>query len=740
MMAAESGLAGEHSYRATFGESAQRRLDARIGRRISMTRIPDTLRRLQSMPAVTPDTSRIQSHPLRRSTSSQDVMDAAQGRAAPPQAHPLAQAAWDAMSNSPADETAMPEARGELVYEEHYDRCLERLGDVHRGFFLPSELADVDFSVRDDRESCETFVCKFIDKRQPEDSATHLSLQKHLITLKCCRALVARLHQGQDAELLQSWRAENMPAADLPSRFRACLAAALTGDQVLSASFLENLPGGADQQIDDAADQDMRRALHQALCLAASQPDFTKLERVLNLPATVGMAVNARAIGQPAEGQPGPLHYAAMTGNAAAVRSLLERVEPDDIPVLVMQRDIEGENPLFMAANRPDVGDVDGNEHVDHLETLRALLKRVPQGRYAEVLGSWDPRGQTLLHALSANRDVAAIQEVLTAVPEHERPGVIRQMDFRNYPPLHRALIRDFDEVVQTILGQIPPGQYTYILGQRTPQGRTFMHLPVVNGNPAQMRTVLTAIPEDERARVMDRRDGDGDTPLHSAARRSDHDMLIVILDNIPQFERADLVGQRSLQVPGESLLHHAARNGHVGVIEAAHEKIADPDQRTDLAIRRNAALYHHSPLYLAANLRDGDATRALLDMIPEHRRLEASTQFNVSLWRPLFFAAGHGSVDVVRAFSERITDPLDRRILFRAGQGNDGLTPFHAVVSAGDGRIETAGVILGAIPANERWAAVRQPDVAGVTPISFAEQQGRQDLVNLFNLIPEPA
>jgi len=623
-----------------------------------MTRIPEALRRLQSMPAVTPDTSRILSHPLRPATSFQEVSEAARGRAAPPQATPLAQVAWDSMSTRSADEGSLQGTRGDYVYDKHRGTFLERLGDVRRCVVVPDNLADVDLAGHDDQKFCESLVYHVIENNPPEDVATHISLQKHLITLKCCRALIARLHQGQDTGLLQNWRAENMPAADLRSQFRACLATTLAGDQTLTASFELYLQESALQQADEVTRAGIVSDVRQGLWQVAIQQGAGGVERILDFAAAHGIDAGGEIIGQSEDNTAGPLHYAAMTGNAAVVRSLLDRAEPEDIPLLMRQRDTEGDTPLFMAANRQHAIDDEVDGQINHLETLETLLSRIPMGHKADVAGQRNVEGQTLIHALLLSDDGAAMQIALNAVPVNERVDVLSR--------------------------------------------------------------------ENDR----------GDTALHVACYRGNAAMLGIMLDSVQQDERSTLVTRLSSGHHQDAPLHGAAQLGDAEVVRTVHTRILDGNQRLSIATQSDPQF--KSPLYLAADKGHGETVRALLDMIPEDRRFDASTMPGPFGQCPIPRAAFKGRADVIRAFSEQITNPIERRQLFLEPAMGDFRTPLYHAVLGSLNPVDVARALLDAMPANERWNAIRRNDAPNQSPLSIAERGDNQPLKDLLRQYPQ--
>ena len=146
-------------------------------------------------------------------------------------------------------------------------------------------------------------------------------------------------------------------------------------------------------------------------------------------------------------------------------------------------------------------------------------------------------------------------------------------------------------------------------------------------------------------------RDEDGDTPLHNAAYNGHVGAIAALLEAGADLEARD--------ENGATPLHWAAGEGHAGVIAALLEAGADPRARDESSA---------TPLHWAADEGDAGVIAALLEAgaYPKARQKEGAT--------PLHFAARNGHAGAIIALLEAGADPRAR--------ARDGRTPFDAISS----------------------------------------------------------
>ncbi|XP_068339667.1 protein ACCELERATED CELL DEATH 6-like isoform X1 [Pyrus communis] len=243
------------------------------------------------------------------------------------------------------------------------------------------------------------------------------------------------------------------------------------------------------------------------------------------------------------------------------------------------------------------------------------------------------------------------------------------------------------------------------LLYQLTPRGNTALHVAVQFGH----KNVVTEIYSRCRS-LLTRPNLDGDTPLHVAARVGSFSIVYYLVREIQLMSQEDFVNTNigvfeTLRIGNKgnnTVLHEAARNGHVKIVEFLLK--VDPK----LACFENDN--GESPLYLAARGDVVEIVNQILRSTPSsaHGGPEGETALHAAVIEKHF-----DIVEVLLRFKQQLVKETDHQ----------GRTPLHYAASLGDHK-----TVRRLLEIDTSTAYVL--DKEGQSPIHVAAREGRGSVI----------
>lgn len=359
----------------------------------------------------------------------------------------------------------------------------------------------------------------------------------------------------------------------------------------------------------------------------------------------------------PPPGRPPLLHLAARLGHGAVVRHLIARGAESS------GRDPAGDLPLHWACYQKDPG------------LVEALLP--PDGV------SWrDDRQETPLMKCARLDNVPVMRRLL-----RHRGDLLRARDAHGQTALRLAAGQASPEMIELLVA------HDAGVDSADPAGVTPLHEAARRGDPAIVAPLA-------RASKGDVRDAAGNRPVDYAAYFGKAEAFRLLWR--PDAVRPQNASERNAN--GQSLLHHAAHGGDLGVLESL--------LGAGLAVNR-ADRDGRTPLHFAVTKTHRDAARLLLERGATIDRADAggSTVLHV--------AAERNDAELLRLLLAHARAPATD---VRDTAGN---TPLH--YAAAWGRVENVRLLLAA------GARRGLRNAEGRTALDLAEASGRRRVVELF-------
>jgi ankyrin repeat protein len=321
-----------------------------------------------------------------------------------------------------------------------------------------------------------------------------------------------------------------------------------------------------------------------------------------------------------------PLHSAAASGNPAAIEKILSVfLTPEMRDIACQQLDGYLKTPLHCAA---ESGSPEAIEKIlSNILTDEAKRSLCQKGCVEITDYPSSECGKTPLHFAAESGNSTAIEKILNVFTSHaEKREACQKKTQDGKTPLHYAAKSGNSIAIKKILDAfITPDEKCAACQQKANYGETPLHCAAKSGNSAAIDTILDAFTSQEEKHIACEQEEKGQTPLHFIAKHGEPIAIEKILNAFPTIEAKRAACQKEMSY-GRTPLHYVAEFGSLAAIEKMLQ-LFDTFETKSAALCNLKDYRKNTPMYYIGRSQNLATIENFIDMFLTNKNIIIANQ-----------------------------------------------------------------------------------------------------------------